>query len=77
MAVVRYTLSNELLGFVSQDEANARGNVEKGAFEAENDDKVRGFFEEEHVQELVAIVSIRFIRGGCRWGDIDARGERD
>lgn len=64
MAVVRYTLSDEFLGFVSQDEAHARGDVEKGTFEAENDDKVGGFFEKEHMQELVAVMSVRLIRSG-------------
>lgn len=77
MAVVRYALSDELLGFVSQDKAHARGDIEKGTFEAENDDKVGGFFKKEHVQELVAIVSVRFVRGSCRWRDIDTRGKGD
>jgi hypothetical protein len=77
VAVVRYALSDELLGFISQDKAHARGDVEKGAFETENNNKVGGFFEEEHVQELVTIVSVRLVRGGCGWGDIDTRGEGD
>jgi hypothetical protein len=62
MAVVRYAFPDEFFRLVAQHEANARGDVEKCTFETEDNNEVGGFFEEQHVQKLVAIVGVGLVR---------------